>query len=198
MPRLELAPRLLELHRVRARRALLELREGAEEARGDADVGDLEAHVAVEVRAVAVEPLAHLVGELTDGDDVGVAEERDARRRTSGARRARTLSRIGVEAHGASSCGRFASCALGSVGSTNTATRPARLTKPASSRCLTTCADSSSLFFPRPLLAVGDRQAALGRDAARRARWRRSRARPARARGRSSSSRRGRARRGGR
>lgn len=58
-----------------ARVALAELCEGAEEARRDADVGDLEPHVAVEVSAIAVPMLAHLVGELADGDNVGVAKE---------------------------------------------------------------------------------------------------------------------------
>ncbi len=75
---LELAPGLLDLHRVSPGRALFELGEGAEEARRNADVGHLDAHVAVEVRAVAVQPLADGVGELPDGDDVGMEEKRDA------------------------------------------------------------------------------------------------------------------------
>ena len=89
--------RLLDLHRVRARHALLELRERAEEAGGDADVGHLDAHVAVEVGAVAVPPLAHLVGERAERDDVGLLHERERRRRTRAASPALTFARDLVE-----------------------------------------------------------------------------------------------------
>ena len=77
-PHLELAPRLFERIVCAPGSPSFELRERAEEARRDADVRDLDAHVAVEVRAVAVAPLAHLVARAADRDPVGLTKERDA------------------------------------------------------------------------------------------------------------------------
>ena len=92
--RLQLAPGLLELHGVGAGVALLEARERAEHAAGHADVGGVDVEVAVEVGAVAVQPLAHLVGQRArprGGWGAGTARRR---RRGRAARRPRTLSRI--------------------------------------------------------------------------------------------------------
>ncbi len=177
-PRLELAPRLLERHRVRAGRALFELRERAEEARRDADVRHLDAHVAVEVRAVAVQPLAHLVGELADGDDVGVPEERDAVvEREPLAGRAPSLQSRRASHRLLQGFGRFdrasrrrrrSTVSTAPSARTKTATRPPRSTHAASSLRFTTCASSRLLFLPTPeQLAVGDGQSALGRDESR-------------------------------
>ena len=69
--------RLLDRHRDRAGHSGLEPREGAEAAVGHADVGRLEAHVAIEVRAIAVAPLAHLVGQRAQGEEVWGLEQRD-------------------------------------------------------------------------------------------------------------------------
>ena len=70
--RAQLRPRLLVRHRVGARVALLEARERAEHAARLADVGGVDVQVAVEVGAVAVQPLAHLVGQRADLEQVGV------------------------------------------------------------------------------------------------------------------------------
>jgi len=74
-PLLELRPGLLEAHRVRAGHVLLKLRKGAEEARRDAHVRHFDAHVAIEIRAVAVEPLTNAVGELAELEEIAVAEQ---------------------------------------------------------------------------------------------------------------------------
>ena len=74
--------RLLVRHRVGAGVADLEARERAEHAARLADVGGVDVQVAVEVGAVAVQPLAHLVGERADLEEVRVLVQ--ARRRLRG------------------------------------------------------------------------------------------------------------------
>ena len=58
-----------ESHRVGARRVFLPA-EGAETASRDADVRRIDMPVDVEVRTVAVHPLAHVIGKPPDGQDV--------------------------------------------------------------------------------------------------------------------------------
>ena len=76
--RAQLRPRLLVRHGVGAGIALLQARERAEHAAGDADVGRVDVQVAVEERAVAVQPLAHLVGQRADLHQIRVPEQRHA------------------------------------------------------------------------------------------------------------------------
>ena len=95
--------RLLVRHRVGAGVAGLEARERAEHAARLAHVGGVDVHVAVEERAVAVQALAHLVGERADLQQVRVLVERDAvveRQRLAGAH----LVADRGEAHGVTSC----------------------------------------------------------------------------------------------
>src|SRR5262249_30056077 len=74
----ELLPRLFEAHGVRARHVLLELRERAKQAGGNAYVCHLEAHVPIEIRAVSVLALTYLVGQLTYREEIGLVKECDA------------------------------------------------------------------------------------------------------------------------
>ena len=76
--RLQLPPGLGVRHRVGARLALLEARERAEAAARLADVRRVDVEVAVEVRAVAVQALADLVGQHAQLEEVSVFEERHA------------------------------------------------------------------------------------------------------------------------
>ena len=64
--------------KLRARVADLEARERAEHAARLADVGGVDVHVAVEEGAVAVHPLAHLVGQRADLHQVRVLVQGDA------------------------------------------------------------------------------------------------------------------------
>ena len=70
-------PDLVERHRVRLGIAHL-LAERAQPATGDANVGRIDVAVDVEVRGVAVQPLAHDVGQVAERQDVGGAVQRDA------------------------------------------------------------------------------------------------------------------------
>ena len=85
-PGLQPPPGLVELHRVGAGVALLEAGERAEHAAGHADVGGVDVEVAVEVGAVAVQPLAHLVGQRADLQQVGVLVQGHAVLRGTAAR----------------------------------------------------------------------------------------------------------------
>ena len=88
-PGLQAAPGLLERHGVGAGVALLEAGERAEHAAGHADVGGVDVEVAVEVGAVAVQPLAHAVGQRRHLQQVGVVEQRHPvvqRQRLAGSR----------------------------------------------------------------------------------------------------------------
>ena len=76
-PRPARCPDLVERHRVRLRIARL-LAERAEPAAGHADVGRIDVAVDVEVRDVAVQPLAHDVGHVAERQDVGGAVQRHA------------------------------------------------------------------------------------------------------------------------
>ena len=69
---------LFERHGVRARVLGLAAGERAEAATRHADVGGVDVQVAVEVGALAVQPFAHLVGELPHLEQVGMAKERHA------------------------------------------------------------------------------------------------------------------------
>ena len=73
----QLAPGLLEAHRVGAVVARLEAREGAEQAARHADVGRLQPDVVVEKGVVAVPLLALAVREPADGEQVRGLEEAD-------------------------------------------------------------------------------------------------------------------------
>ena len=109
-------PGLLVRHRVGGRVALLEARERAEHAARLADVGGVDVQVAVEVGAVAVQPLAHLVGQRAELHQVGVLVERDAvveRERLAGARPCRgSASKVRLGAHAATSSSRAVGEAL--------------------------------------------------------------------------------------
>ena len=168
-----------------AGRALFELGERAEQARRNADVGHLDAQVAVEVGAVAVKALPHLVGELADGEQVRVPKESDAvleAETLAGA----DLSRDGVER--ASGCLLRSAARLASF--TKTGMRPAMRTSTASSLLLQRAWDETQRLRPSPSSCC---PRAIGRPAlvamGPRARSRRSRAPPARARCPRSSSR---------
>src|ERR1017187_2486243 len=54
------------------------LAESAQAATGHADVGGVDVAVHIEIRNVAVEPLAHQVGQVAECQDVGSAVEREA------------------------------------------------------------------------------------------------------------------------
>ena len=69
---------LFRAHRVGAGHALLQPRERAERAARFADVRRIEMQVAVVVGDVAVQPLAGHVGNLADGEQVGVRGEQHA------------------------------------------------------------------------------------------------------------------------
>ena len=71
----ELVPRLLERHRVGAGVARFQAGEGAEQTTRDADVRRFEPDVVVEVRAIAVAPLALAVGQPADGEEIGRLEQ---------------------------------------------------------------------------------------------------------------------------
>ena len=87
--RTHLANRLVDGHGVGAGHALLQARERAELAVGDADVGRVEVHVDVEVGAIAVQPLAHAIGERAERAEIALLQERARRRRTTVACRRR-------------------------------------------------------------------------------------------------------------
>ena len=70
-------PDLLERHGV-GLGIVRPLAEGAQAATGHADVGGVDVAVDVEIRHVAVQPLAHQVGQVAERQDVGGAVERDA------------------------------------------------------------------------------------------------------------------------
>ena len=76
-PLAQLAPGLLQAHRVRAVVTRLQPREGAEQAARDTHVGRLEAHVVVEERAAGVALLALPVGQPADRQQVRSVEQPD-------------------------------------------------------------------------------------------------------------------------
>jgi hypothetical protein len=74
----ELREDLLDRHRVRARHALFQPRERAEQARCFADVGRFEPEVVIEVGARAMTALAFAVGDPAEREQIGRVEEGDA------------------------------------------------------------------------------------------------------------------------
>ena len=101
--RAQLPPRLVVRHRVRALVARLQARERAEHAARLADVGGVDVQVAVEEGAVAVQALAHLVGQRADLEQVRVLEQRDAVGQRQRLARAHLVPDPG-EAHAGTSC----------------------------------------------------------------------------------------------